>query len=617
MSATAAETAAPKHLDVGPAELELTDAGGAFLHVPRGVTTATIASRDLRAIDLRDCPDLVHVDLSGCAPGLHVTALACPSLVSLALPDHGPGAVLHIDFGPRLPELRATGRVADLDACWLDEDHPPPPPGTWGADHGLGPLRGRESRGPLSGISLGRPDAEPGDAEFVILYAGEAPSRLELPASAREVLLHEVVGLRTLASGEGGDLRVVDLGSLPDLVELVGPVRARSLRFEDVPSLTLLEWTAGRVVLVRSGATSVVVENLVDELVAVGSAIESLEARYTDRISLISCPSLGRLVAAPRAHLSLYGAAGLEEIEGADTIEVKRVTLRDILGGSFRSDSRLATPALRWLGARHGPADTLDAIQVLHACALRGWDPGEVWEQRCALHARACLDRGLAEDALRWDWDFPTDLADRGWEADLRLWRICRQAREQAPAAPWIDPWPDPVEYGYTLAQSAEPEHVLALATAAARLAAADRDADDLVQLLVDALGHGAERGGVLGRLGGKLKHHSADHHVVQGVRAEAYDRVRGVMNGLMRLRTHTDAPALVRLLCLWIGRRMPYAQGVDLLGALRDLGAAEATVALAAIASKTADPDLKQHTLALLMRTPTRDVFAFPGDEA
>jgi len=431
------------------------------------------------------------------------------------------------------------------------------------------------------------------------------------------VLLLDVTGLRTLTSNEGGNLIVVDLGSLPDLVELVGPVGVGSLRFEDVPSLARLEWTVGRVVLVRSGAPSLLVENLVGELVAVGSAIESLEARFTDRVSLISCPSIRRLVAAPRAHLSLYGATGLEEIEGADTIEVKRVTLRDILGGSFRSDSRLAAPALRWLGARHGPADTLDAIQVLHACALRGWDPADVWEQRCALHARACLDRGLTDDALRWDWDFPTDLADRGWEADLRLWRVCRQAREQTPDTPWNDLWPDPIEYGYTLAQSAEPEHLLALATAAARLVAADRDADDLVQLLVDALGHGTEHGGVLGRLRGKLRHYSADHHVVQGVRAEAYDRVRGVMNGLMRLRTDPGAPATVSLLCRWIARRMRYAQGVDLLGALRDLGAAEATVALAAIASETSDPELKQHTLALLMRPPTRDVFAFPGDEA
>jgi hypothetical protein len=92
---------------------------------------------------------------------------------------------------------------------------------------------------------------------------------------------------------------------------------------------------------------------------------------------------------------------------------------------------------------------------------------------------------------------------------------------------------------------------------------------------------------------------------------------LRGTIRALAHLRRHPRGREAAGLLCRWIGRRMPYAQGLDLLGTLRDLGAAEATPVLAVFAGDPSDRDRRQQAIALLMRQPAQGLFAATGATA
>ena len=244
---------------------------------------------------------------------------------------------------------------------------------------------------------------------------------------------------------------------------------------------------------------------------------------------------------------------------------------------------------------------------MLHAAAVLDQNLPRLWQVRCEIHAQACGARGEKNDAQAWAWTFPEDLGDRGWEADLRLWRRCmgERAREG-----WPPSLPDPAVYLATLRTCHEPEQLLAMARSAGRAWAADEGCDDLVDLLGAALDEGARAGRTLGRRIRAATYLQGDG-TRKGVPAACFDRARAVLQCLVALRTHPHGPALAGSFARWVGKRMPYEQGLDLLGALRDLGVSEATVELARFASDVSDIERKQQALALLMRPPSGSLLA------
>ena len=593
------------HVDVERGDLDLTEEGGAWLALEPGVRSATVRCPELTAIDLVSSPDLEQIDLTECAEGLAFTMSSCPKLERLVLPSTGPGAVLHLAFGPRLPGLFAHGRIADVDLCWMDEDHPPPGPGLWGADAGLGPLRGRERRAPLCGLAITRAgSAIPDDVEFVVLVAGDAET-LVLPPRVREAMIADARALRSVRLAERARLAAVEFGSLPALEELVGRARVQHLRVEDAPKITCIDWGGRRATIVRSGDSALMVDASFSEILLGESEAQELDARFVDELHLRGCSALRRVVVAPEGRVAVSGHSEIEEFDGPASLEVEEVTLRQIVRGAFQADEGLRAAVLDWLGRRHGRSGFLDAVQILHACSTRGWSLPQLWEQRCALHARAC---GQRDDGQRWSWVFPRDLADRGWEADLQLWRRCRDEARATSSRSFEGPtWTEPVEYRFALAASSEPHHLLALATAAWRLADAAEPTGDLVDLLVEALEHGATRGKPLVDSIGSVR--EAD-----GVPARVFDRLKGVVRALVGLREEPGGAQAMALFCLWIGRRLPNDQGLDLLGALRDLGSPDATEVLATFAADPKDPARRRRALALLMKPPTHAVLAATG---
>lgn len=593
------------HRTVRTSQLSVTASASALVRIGHGVTSANIDTPELHAIDLVDGPDLVSVDLSACAPGLHLRVADCPALRRLGLPRDGSGAYLHLDFGRTLPHLTATGAIADVDFCRLETDELDPYWVDADAEQGVGPLRGRDRRGPLSGMFIGGPeDTVPGQTELVVLQAGTARSELTLPASAREVLLHDLAGLRTLRLPDGASLDWLEAERCPDLLELTGAGRVDRVRIDGAAPLTRLDWSGRHASVARSGSASLLVDAPWQTVSVRESGLRALDARFVDQIEVYSCTDLRRIQASPDAVLVAADVGRLEQVDGVAEIDFVRVTPREILEGAFLGDPRLVDQVVTWLARRHGPSATNDALQVLHACAVAGWSAEPLWDARCTLHARSCLALQVSDDANTWAWNLPDDLGHLGWEADLRLWRRALGAHRAADA-PWSAP--DPREFGHVVAEASEPEHLLAIATATARAYLADADdADSLFGLLLGSLDSGARRGSRLGCEPFKPPGLARTTDPNVGIRAAAFDRIRGTLALLLRLREYTDAPAAAALLARWVGRRMPYAQGLDLLGALRDLGCGEATASLAGFAGDATEPRRKQHALALLMRAPT-----------
>ena len=593
------------HVALGARDLELSEAGGAWLSLDSGVRSATVSCPELRAVDLVGCPDLEDIDLSGCAEGLAFTMLHCPQLERLVLPGTGSGAVLHLAFGTRLPQLVATGLVADVDLCWMDEAHPPPGPGRWGADEGLGPLRGRDRREPMRGLAITRVDADiPDDVEFIVLVAGDVET-LRLPPQVQEAMIADAPALRTVRLAERARLAAMELGSLPVLEELVGRARVEQLRVEDSPSLARIDWSGRRASIVRSGGPALMVDASFGEILLGESETRELDARFVDELHLRGCSALRRVVVAHKGRVAVSGYSEIEEIEGPASLEVEEITLRQIMRGAFQADARLRDAVLDWLGRRHGPTATGEAVQILNACSTRGWSLPQLWEQRCALHARSCTG---TDDGQRWAWSFPRDLADRGWEADLQLWRRCRdEARATSCRAFQGVTWTDPVEYRFALAASSDPHHLLAMANATWRLADAKEPTGDLVALLTDALDHGATRGA-------PLVGPSGPDGQTEGLSSLAFDRLKRVVQAVVALRDEPGGAEAAALFCWWLGRRLPNEQGLDLLGALRDLGSPDATEVLARFAADPSDPARRRRALALLMKPPTHAVLAVNG---
>ncbi len=573
---------------------------------------ARVADPDLLALDVRRSAGLEVLDLSDCGHDLRVTVRESPSLRELRLPADGPGATLHLDFGPQLPNLVASGAIAYADLCWDDEDAYDYGSFREEMHHGLAPVRGRNRRQPLQGLVIGRPSTPiPDDVEFVMLFEGPGPRALTLPGSVRELLIQAAPGVETLCADPPGAALVAELRELPDLVSVAGRAKARLLRITAAPSLEKVTWTGGRIHLTGSGSRLLTLPAPWDSVELVDSSTHELRARYSDWVRLQNCADLQILVASPEGELVLFDPPGMKIIDGPRRIRLERVSPRQILTNALGGTEFERDLALQWVATRVRPSERVEALEVLHAAATKGWNPARLWELRCNMHTSGAEPGGPIDDGMSWSWVLPDDLAARGWEADLRLWRICKDA---ATASPFPPPIPDPREFAYVIGGSTEPPHLAALAVTTAREHVAGRPCADLVELLRSSLEAGREAR-VLGKI--RLTGGPRGRQRQEAARALSFDQVRAALQALVAMRTHPEASELAGMLSRWIAQRMPYTQGVDLLGALRDLGCEEATRHLAGFASDRSDEPRKQHAMALLMKAPTHATFASRNDPA
>jgi hypothetical protein len=370
----------------------LDDQGGTRI-TTNGDGSARLAldSGSLRLLTVDGCPELVELDLSAC-PGLSWIAIAdCPLLTDLRLPAAGPGARIHVDFGPAAPCLTVTGLVADVDCCWLSGQSAAP--------------RGRSRRPPLDGCYIGPVNADALMRYGLVLFTGgEAKvQHLVLPpdGAVRELVLDELEHLDL-----GGSLPMhVEMQRLPRLRTVTGSAPLPLLRADRCDRLRRIDGFGEALTVVSS---------------AQDGGLE-VPGPWTSLLVRDSAPA--GVLAPFVEHVSLPGAPQGEAAEAA---------VGQLLQAARAGDPGAVGALLHWCGRVQTSRGVLGALVALESLASAGHDADALWSVRCGLRHRAAR-RGLQPGD--WWWSLPRDLDQRGWDADLGLW-LRAQASGPSSSAP-------------------------------------------------------------------------------------------------------------------------------------------------------------------------------------
>ena len=530
--------------------------GGAEIRA-EAATALRLADPRIRCIAVEACPALTHLDLTGCAPGLHLTVTGCPALRRLRLPGAGPGAVIHIDAGSAAPRLRIRGGLQSLDAAWSG---------------GTLELAAPDDA-PLHDAFIGLPSQEGTEwAHAAVVYLEATADRLEVPAGARTRVLqiHHAASLRTV-SGGGAALQWVALHHCPGLAEVALAPGLRRLELLDCPELATVGGHGRTLHLGRSGEApgTLRVTCAWDHLSVTYSGLSRLLAPRCGALLLRACPRLGQVEVPDQATIQLSGDCAPRGLQVA-RLRLDEHAVDALLGRAAAGRPGARTALLDWCRAVRDPAPLLLALEGLLGLARQGVDPGSLWTLRCVMHLRANRrarqrvtdPEALAYAAGRWSWRFPEDLQQSGWDRDLRLWYHCRHTPEAAP-------------FRATVLRHAELPGLGALARALIRPWADGAGTRELEGLLRAALKvfarRGAPRPSVARRAG------------TAGREAGEYEQL---LQAAVRLRAGEMADDLVA--CT---RRLPTGRQIDLLATLAAYGHLEARTRLMRLAAELAAP--------------------------
>ncbi|MBU6161132.1 MAG: hypothetical protein KGO50_08420 [Myxococcales bacterium] len=412
-----------RRLVLTDAELgDLVDGGTGLdlMQLPADVDEVQLLAPELRAVDILLPASVKQLNVSGCAPGLHVRLVERGGLYRLVVPPEGPGAVVRVWSDTQVGQLYISGLVQELDACLPTEESDTR-------------LEIREC------LRIG--EAPWDDARIThatAFYADETPELVVYAggtwAGTTNVLKKKALARRLAAYGVTYPSYVELRKAMPSVsfvgcsfTKLVGESVQR-LHIVDNPQLRLIE-LYGRHLRIQ------------------GLCAEDLVARgHWHRISMRNCPVRFLYVGSP-VQLGLHGCSELKSLHG----QLGSTDL-NVVGGpvpNMSGDARLLlsprTPeeARQLLESGHAPtaAAVLDwacstrnrstlwiALRTMCIAAELGMHGDELWQRRDSLRA---LHHGGHPQA--WWWDFPADLALRGWSDDVRLWLRCVSQGVEAP----------------------------------------------------------------------------------------------------------------------------------------------------------------------------------------
>lgn len=384
----------------------------------------TLDDPALRCLDVHNCPHLKYLDISQCRADLHLTVRGCPSLsrIRLAL-EHQTGATVHIDFGEELHPLKVIGRISELDACWTD--------GRFATSRAANKVTLDNAYiGPWEDMAVFAKH------ELVVFQGKHRPdSTLHLAAEdvVRELIILDCPALETIKGGP--HLEALTLEN-PKALKFISLSRGVGhLRVSHAPQLTDIQAQSCSVVLVddTGAAKGLALEGDCRHLALTDSGIERLDAPGVTNLELISCSALRYVKLHPLASTSVVGATRAVGL-GLERLRLDESAVRDLAWRSREGDAEACQLLLDWCAEADNRKAWLDALTVLDELADQGFDKDWLWALRCRMHARCNRSRGrntnkrsdpLALARRVWHWDLPHDLAQRGWDADLRLWLAC------------------------------------------------------------------------------------------------------------------------------------------------------------------------------------------------
>ncbi|HLQ85129.1 MAG TPA: hypothetical protein VK110_03160, partial [Salinisphaeraceae bacterium] len=543
-------------------------------------TRLTLADPALQFLDVASCPHLARLDLSAACPGMHVTIRDCPRLRELMLPTARQGAILHVDFGQTLPRLDVSGHLQALDACWA------------GGRFAIADDRERDAFAGAH-ISTAAAVVATTQAELLVLIgAQDMAEQFTLPAASRvrafighgctrvrsfdseaaqlqHVQLQGWSGLECFTARAG--LRLLELCAAPHLAQIAAHGRRLLLSNDDNPRALQVSgnWQAmhlsrvGVRVLTAPGLTSLSLHQCLQ-----------LSGLHVDKCTSIGVSGSTRLVGLHPKRLRLDDSAMLDLARRAGAGDVAaRDLLHDWCASVQKRKSRLA------------------ALVALAELAELGHDPHVLWALRCRLHA-SCRSRkaqppaSVLQQALDgWDWEFPADLAQTGWDADLRLWWACRHA-------------PQARRFRRVLRRTAEPRHLATMARWLRFNAQWCSKNNALYRCLLLALQQPAPQ------MDSWMRHFFAVREV---------EHLDSVIQALVVLR----CPALADALLAYARNRLTLRCAIDLCGRLLALGYTPARQQLMQLSAAHAGRDpLAAQAMGQALAPVQRDLLRLPDDQ-
>lgn len=405
--------------------------GGCRLESVRD-TELTLGDPRLKALDLVQAPELARLRISKQATDspLHLMLEATPALTRLELPHSSHGAILHLTGTDAIRELVIDGPVAQIDANWqsarfLMERDPHQSP--WQRVRVVTPAQ-VEVLTPGQGlvIVVGQGDEQTNhlrlqEGDDWLVLGGERIQHVQISSPGR-VCLQNMPALTTL-NGNAGEA-TVEVTDAPRLKRVSGAGRHITLRQTGPasPSLTIADAWA--------------------EATLRCPQLEELHFPNAQALTLYDCHRLNSVELPLGVPTECHGSVP-DSLLTSSRLFMDESTLKRHLEAVHQGDHNQVRTLLHVLSHRYKREEVVTALRSLQSLCEADVNPDSLWCARQELLARQLklprrkrsleLTRGeFARAAKRWEWRLPEDLAQEGLQADLAIWRYCRQHSEPA-----------------------------------------------------------------------------------------------------------------------------------------------------------------------------------------
>ena len=507
-------------------------AHGARVKLPPGTARAVIRGGGLQAVDVEADAGLTELDLTSCGGGLFVTLQGASSIQRICVPPSGKGAVFFMELSELRSPLRIEGAVQALDVTCRDERGRPALVrvdvkdevfhGAWlgasGApldmDAGLVALCG----GKVDGGWLSQATS----ARAVVLSRCAAPQGLTSPCALRQLVLTDV--------------------ETPSLAFL----STKLVRLERCNTLASISGHAERLVI-RDGmkVKELTITGHVGEADVAGAHCKILRIPAVQALVLHSDEVEVLHTLATAETLVTVRGGRAPQVKGRQKLAVRPLTPADIEREFLHGTESGREGMLAWARGCKRNGELWLALQVLTSGIDTGVPASRAWADRCALAPRGGKEH--------WEWNFPADLAIRGWSADVRLWLRCLAAE-----------LPEAAAYARVMCSALEPANFAALLAVAASADMSEDERTLLAEMALRVLEAGTRDGQ---RLDMKRKKNGTLERV--GISAVNVDWLHQAFRALLELSPLPLSVPLADAWAGWLAARAPVPEGVELLGSL------------------------------------------------
>ena len=438
----------PKPQHRTPQTLDYDSAGGAILRHARPTTRPVI--RNLRALDIHRSPQLETLDLTACAPGVHVGIRQAPRLRHILVPTGGHGAVIHVDAGRHAPVLFVTGAVDEIDACW---------------QHGRFRLAA-PGLPPWQNVALNTAPADTAEAVVLATDTGPLVSAFHANNALRDLHLLDQALPDDLDLAHLPHLSAVHQRRCTGARRITLPNGIQRLTITDQPDLAAITGSGHVLHVTRTPAAECSLHGLWSQALFDDARIRVLHAPLVRALELRGHPGVGSIHVDAGVRLTLKQPHPVIHADAVVTpVQDAGFAVDGLLKRLARGDDTAWEPLCRLCDPPATRGERFHRLLSL-AGAVGTVNPQRLWRLRCRLHAgqahrtphRVNEKQAIAETARRWQWHWhiPQDRVREAFAADLHL---AAAVSGTAIAEPFFR----------LLAKAHRPEHVAALADAVQR----------------------------------------------------------------------------------------------------------------------------------------------------